>query len=72
MKPIFTLFAALALAGCLNPTEGDFGIVEVVPEQETCYDTTLILEPGRGHRMGVRPRACYGEGYDVAIFGRRW
>jgi hypothetical protein len=65
---------ALALASCgWNPTEGDFGPVEVVPEERTCYDTTRVIEPGAPSRRVIKPRRCDGRGHDVLLFDKwRW
>jgi hypothetical protein len=61
--------SSLILAGCgINPAEGEFGPVEVVPEQDTCW--VKVRYPAGN--INYEPRLCAGGGHDVEIFGRRW
>ena len=72
MNPL-TLLAALLLAGCINPLEGDYGPVEVVPEKDSCqmevWDFDVATEE---YSMRLETRPCEGKGHDIRIFGRRW
>ena len=67
MNPL-TLLTSLLLAGCINPFEGDYGPVDWVPEQDTCW--VKVRHPGGRINYEIRP--CDGPGHDIKIFGRRW
>jgi hypothetical protein len=67
VKKLF-IAAALLLAGCgINPMEGDFGIVAVVPEKKTCWDK-VRHDDGR---VNYQARKCNAGGHDVEVFGRK-
>jgi hypothetical protein len=69
MKKILLAIPLLLLVGCgLNPMEGDFGIVAVVPEEKTCMDK-VRHEDGR---VNYQPRKCNAGGHDLEFLGRRW
>jgi hypothetical protein len=64
----------LLLAGCgFNPVEGDYGVVEVVPEQESCR-VKVREHDSLGVQRAVywETRPCDGEGHEVEVFGREW
>jgi hypothetical protein len=65
------LLAALLLGACgFNPVEGDFGVVEVVPEERDCWVTVRELDSTG--RVYTEKRRCDGAGHDVKFFGWRW
>lgn len=68
------ILAALLLTACgWNPTEGDFGPVEVVPERELCWVTVRETDStGRRTRIYTEQQPCDGDEHHVEIFDRRW
>jgi hypothetical protein len=74
MRAAALLALALALASCgWNPTEGDFGPVEVVPERDVCWVTVRERDSaGVQVRVYTEPRPCEGKDHDVKFLGRRW
>lgn len=75
MKKTFTLALALLLAGCgIDPLDGDFGIVAVKPERDTCWVKVTKRDPATGKikTVNYEPRLCDGEGHQVEVLGRPW
>ena len=68
-NPLHVSALAMLLGACgFNPTEGDFGPVEVVPEVDSCR---VKVRPSPGVvRYEWQP--CDGPGHDVKFFGRGW
>lgn len=69
MKKILLAIPLLLLVGCgINPMEGDFGIVAVVPEEKECWVSKRVSPT----RQVVVKGKCDSEGHDVEFAGRRW
>lgn len=68
------LSTALLFGGCgFNPTEGEYGPVRVVPEQDSCLVRVEHWDPdGSLARTNWEMQMCDVEGHDVEVFGRRW
>lgn len=60
------LLLALLLTGCI--TDGDFGLVKVVPKETVCWERYKYRKPGEDFdRINVRPVKCDGAGHKLEV-----
>lgn len=71
MKLIYSI-ATFLIVGCINPLEGDFGIVEVVPEVDSCQVLVEDYDMEGGVETRYETRACEDPEHDIKFLGRKW